>query len=210
MRNKFFILVLASVIWAQDLNEKEYIVDLNAPAGTRYNEIIRDNAPLLKQMVKSIKENFPKDIQSILIRVFNTITKEKYKEYTEEITGMAKVLGVAPQDIFISNCIFELITMCTSIVAQDPNNKVVLARNFDLKFTKALRKLHYTIIYKKNNKELFRCGNIAGYTGVFTCMKPNAFSLSLNARRLNNKQEMIKQFLDGKPLTGWVRNQKSI
>ena len=198
------------MLFRSGLGNKEYVIDLNSSPSTRYNEVIRGNEHLFKALIEAIKKKVPKEIQNIMVRVFNTITKIKYKEYAEEIIGMSKSINGTSIDIFIMNCILELLTMCTSIVAQDPNNKVILARNFDFPFTGILRKMHFTFIYKKNNKELFRCGNVVGNTGIFTCLKPNAFSISLNARMLNNTNEMINQFMKGMPLLGWVLRETMI
>lgn len=70
-------------------------------------------------------------------------------------------------------CIYDIYAGCTSIVARDPEGKIVLGRDLDFSFTEYLRKTHLIYNYTRNGKEVYRCSGFAGLLGDVTCMKNN-------------------------------------
>jgi hypothetical protein len=155
-------------------------------------------------MYNEVKNGVPRNMWITVTNAYRTVAIPKYREYAEEIAGIANILNITAADYYALNCYYELCVMCTSIVARDKNNKLILARNFDFGYTEVLRKMHINVVYKRNNKELAKCGNIAGYVGVFTCLKPYAFAISMNARPLGNVQDFISRLVAGRILTTWL------
>jgi len=51
--------------------------------------------------------------------------------YGDEMRGIANATGVPLGEIVLYNIFYEIFTMCTSIVAQDPNGKILHGRNLD-------------------------------------------------------------------------------
>jgi len=198
------ILVLIALSVENVLGDKEYVIDLNLPPKDRYRHIVNEYKNSVLQIFDTIKNGTSKDIWGILLNAYSTVVVNMYKEYAEEIAGIAAILGVTAGDYYAINCFYELMVMCTSIVARDKNNNLILARNFDFGFTEILRKIHINVVYMRNNKVVAKCGNIAGYVGVFTCLKPGAFAVSMNARGMGNLQDFISRLLQGKILTTWL------
>lgn len=184
--------------------EREYVVDLNLPPANRYDQIVKDHKELILEIHRTIKGGIRENIWINIANVYRTVAIPKYREYAEEIAGIAKILNISAQDLYVVNCFYEIAVMCTSIVARDKNNKLILARNLDFGFTSLLRQGHIIVHYKRNNKVIAQCGNIAGYIGVFTCLRPGAFAASINARLLSNLGDFISRLRDGKILTTWL------
>uniref|UniRef100_A0A0N4VX65 CBAH domain-containing protein n=1 Tax=Haemonchus placei TaxID=6290 RepID=A0A0N4VX65_HAEPC len=94
------------------------------------------------------------------------------------------------------NIFYELSRFCTSIVAQPPGNRDMYhARNLDFgqffvwniaaqswDLTESLKKVTMNLNFVRNGTLLFKGTTLAGHVGILTGMKPNAFSLSMNAK----------------------------
>eukprot|EP00826_Nyctotherus_ovalis_P062113 TRINITY_DN892_c0_g6_i1.p1 TRINITY_DN892_c0_g6~~TRINITY_DN892_c0_g6_i1.p1 ORF type:complete len:384 (-),score=76.94 TRINITY_DN892_c0_g6_i1:108-1151(-) len=197
-------LVFFMFTYAEELADKEYVIDLNLPPRERYTQIINDKKEVIKEIYGVIKREIPRNLWKIVASTFATVTIPKFKEYAEEIIGISQILNITATDIYVLNCFYEIDMLCTSIVARDKDNKLILARNFDFSFTPYLRKMHVTAVYKRNGVEIARCGNIAAYIGVFTCMRMGAFAVSMNARGMNNVQDFLLKLREGRLLTTWM------
>jgi len=201
-----FVFVFFLAVIATD-TVPSYTVDLDAPASTRYNHIVQVYKPIMLEMYNEVKRLIPTAVHAFLEMIFDTVILVKYHEYAQEIDGVAKVLGIPANYVFIMNCIYELRALCTSIVTHDTEGKVILARNLDFGFAEILRKIHVEVIFTKGGHEVFRCGALAGFVGGMTCMKPGAFAVSLNARRMLNQVDMMRNLVSGKLLVTWmIRN----
>ncbi len=118
-----------------------YYIDLDSSPFHRYDHVVQPYVAVIHDIHKQIKAMLPKAVHAFLEMTFDTVYKIGHKEYAEEIEGIAKALEITPTDTFVLNCIYELGALCTSIVARDPHNKVILARNLDFGFATVLRKL---------------------------------------------------------------------
>ena len=78
--------------------------------------------------------------------------------------------------------ITEVSTWCTSIVARDTLGRIAHSRNLDFKNTDTMKKLvHMAVIYK-DGEEKGRGPLIAGFYGMYTARKADAYSITFNAR----------------------------
>ena len=203
---KFVVAIALSfvAIASYAVDPPSYIIDLDMTPAHRHDSI----APVYKEDIKKaysiMKPLLPNKTHTFLAAVFDTVYKVRHMEYCQEIEGIAKAIGMSAPDVFILNCMYELTALCTSIVAHDANNKVILARNLDFGVESVLRKVQIQIVYKKSGRELFRCGAIPGMVGALTCIKNGAFAVSLNLRKMNSTAETLKGFLEGKFLVTWM------
>lgn len=106
-------------------------------------------------------------------------------EQYQEILGVVK--GINDPKISISkalmlNNIYELASWCTSIVARGKDGKIIHVRNMDYDYPELLKAITYIGHFKKRNKTVFFAVMFAGSVGIFTGIKPNNFSISLNQR----------------------------
>ena len=88
-----------------------------------------------------------------------------------------------------------MFSACTSIIAKGDNGELLHARNLDFglfvgwdfqnmtwPLSEALRPVVVNMEFQKDNKTLYTSAGFVGYIGVFTGVKPNAFSFSANER----------------------------
>lgn len=85
-------------------------------------------------------------------------------------------------DAVLLNALYELEAWCTSIVVQMKNGTIIHARNLDFDNPDVMRSVTYRARYFKNGKLLYNAVMFAGNVGVYTAMKPGAFSISENER----------------------------
>jgi len=118
-------------------------------------------------------------------------------EYAQEIRGCADAMGVEFGWLTWVNIGYEVTSACTSIVAQTPAGKIYHVRNMDfwdgIWLTDKLKNLTMTLAFQKGGKDLYYATSFAGYVGILSGMKPNAFSVSINTRYYPDHQ--LKNFL---------------
>uniref|UniRef100_A0A8B9HFE3 Acid ceramidase n=2 Tax=Astyanax mexicanus TaxID=7994 RepID=A0A8B9HFE3_ASTMX len=115
--------------------------------------------------------------------------------FNEEIRGIATASGVPLGEVVLFNIFYEIFTVCTSLVAEDPDGNLIHARNldfglfmgWDLKnrswvITEKLKPLVVNIEFTRNNHTVFKSTNFAGYVGMLTGIRPHMFTLTMNER----------------------------
>jgi hypothetical protein len=200
----FAVLLLVGT-YGTELNE--YDVDLDAPPMHRYDHIVKDYLNVIHEVHDEVMTHITSTMKAVLATIFHTVTVTFHREQADEIRGLALATQMSDTDMFILNCVYELRTLCTSIVARDAKGKVILARNLDFGFEKLLRRVEVILHYKRQGSEVCRCAGMAGFIGFMTCIKPNAFAVSLNARRLLSEVETLKAFFLGRQLVTWLIRQ---
>ncbi|CAK5072771.1 unnamed protein product [Meloidogyne enterolobii] len=71
---------------------------------------------------------------------------------------------------------------CTSIVAAQNNGKILHGRNLDYEMTQVLKDATILVDFVKNGKIQYTAVTFVLAVGIITGQKPNAFTVSLNAR----------------------------
>ncbi|XP_029442855.1 acid ceramidase isoform X2 [Rhinatrema bivittatum] len=115
--------------------------------------------------------------------------------FDDEIKGIAKTSGIPLGEIMMFNIFYEVFTVCTSIVAEDKTGRLFHARNLDFglflgwdvknstwMMSEKLRSLVVNIDFQRNKKTVFKSTSFAGYVGILTGIRPEAFSLTMNER----------------------------
>jgi len=93
------------------------------------------------------------------------------------------------------NVFYELFTVCTSVVAMDPQGQLYHARNLDFglfmgwnhtthnwQTWEKLRPLIINVQWMKNGKPLYKSVNFAGYIGIYNGLKKDMFTITMNER----------------------------
>ena len=101
----------------------------------------------------------------------------------------------------------EISRFCTSLIAQDLNGQTFHARNLDFgqlfvwdvelktwHLSEALRKITVNFNYVKNGEVLFKATTFAGHVGIITGMKPDKFTLSMNAKLAPDIKNLLAWF----------------
>ena len=134
------------------------------------------------------------------------------------MTGLAKASNVDFGEIVLFNVFYEMFSACTSIIAQGENGDLIHARNLDFglfvgwdlqnmtwPLAEALRPAVVTMEFQRANRTLYTSAGFVGYIGVFTGVKPNAFSFSANERfSLDGGYVGIIEWLMGKHTGNWL------
>uniref|UniRef100_A0A7E4VFS6 Ceramidase n=1 Tax=Panagrellus redivivus TaxID=6233 RepID=A0A7E4VFS6_PANRE len=175
-------------------------VDLDAPPEERFKKVVVPFIEEMKDVVATVKQAINGISFGILVPLVEKVMKYAHKElfpevYRREIEGISAVSGISVADLAMMNIFYELSRFCTSIVAQTTDGDLWHGRNLDFgqpfiwdvekrtwKLTSVLKKVTVNINYMKNGKLLFKGTTFAGHVGVITGMRPNGFTLSMNAR----------------------------
>ncbi|XP_033112690.1 N-acylethanolamine-hydrolyzing acid amidase-like [Anneissia japonica] len=170
-----------------------YKFNLDLPDEERWVSILRhydkDN---LKQMIKhALSTQIPKEAFPLVDLIGSQLNKYMPDPYAGEIRSIANWLDVSVGEIFAMNIIYEATAFCTSIVAVDNNNMVWHGRNLDYSFPDILRNVTVILDFQRNNRTVFTSTSYVGNVGIFTGMKPNVFTVSINERDKGNVYENI-------------------
>uniref|UniRef100_A0AC35TM49 Acid ceramidase-like n=1 Tax=Rhabditophanes sp. KR3021 TaxID=114890 RepID=A0AC35TM49_9BILA len=172
-------------------------VDLDADPYHRWDEIsgiYADNINGLLGVIKDLILPIFPDALPFIDTLFADIGEKLPNPYREEIHGIADVTGIPIGQIVMYNVFYEIFTVCTSIIAQDPNGHLVHARNLDFGLflgwdhENHLRKMVININWIRTDPLtgkkglLFKSNNFAGYIGIYNGLRPKAFSITANER----------------------------
>jgi len=176
-----------------------YIVDLDMAPEDRWNQISNIYGPKIKELINSAKGFITAFLGEKLVGLLEELLAkldEKFPApYNEELKGIARVTGIPLGDIVLYNMFYEVDTVCTSIVAEDPQGKLYHARNLDFglflgwnekthdwSITEILRKTIINVDWRKNGKTVFKSVNFAGFVGVYNGVRPQRFTVTANQR----------------------------
>jgi len=84
---------------------------------------------------------------------------------------------------------------CTSVLTCDKNRNVLHGRNLDWSNARQFAKTMFRVNFTRGKKVLFQSDQLYGNVGVLTGVRPNGFSVSINARRLKTNPT-LEQFLN--------------
>lgn len=173
-----------------------YEIDLDTPPEQRWNHVVRNYKEFVPDMVDYFFSEFS-EVEAEMIEKITSMLEWFVGDLGKEMEAIATEMDADLGLIVALNYAYELRRLggtsanvtegyfpkaCTSIVAEDPNENVFHGRNFDWNLPNRLRNLTFQCEFKKNNKVLFIGTCFAGYVGVLTGMRPQAYGITLNER----------------------------
>ncbi|ESN94632.1 hypothetical protein HELRODRAFT_69189, partial [Helobdella robusta] len=178
-----------------------YHIDLDLAPQNRWDDLAFHEGAKLKKILQVFKDvllSFSKYSANIISFVDNNLGQlvdTLPQPYRDELKGLANATNLPLGEVLLYNLFYEVFTVCTSILAEDDRGNLYHARNMDFGLfmgwdsqnstwlmTEALKDSVVNLKWKKNGQVLFKSVNYVGYIGVFTAMKPGAFSLTVNER----------------------------
>jgi len=177
-----------------------YTVDLDKDPSDRWTEIATDYKANITTLITVIKEFIYglTGSSKVIDWVDNNMGAWDSKlpsPYKEEIASIAEITGLPLGEVVLYNIFYEIFTVCTSIVAQDNNNKLYHARNLDFGLflgwdvnthdwavTEKLRDIIININWTRNGTTVYKSVNFAGYIGIYNGVKKNGFTITANER----------------------------
>jgi acid ceramidase len=176
-----------------------FVVDLDKAPYDRWTEISQKYKGPIGDLVQSVKDFISSFVsESIVDKLINelgTLDGKLPQPYADEIMGISNVTGVPLGEIVLYNIFYEIFTVCTSIVAEDPQGKLYHARNLDFGLflgwddkthdwlvTERLRNNIINVDWRKNGRTVFKSVNFAGFVGVYNGVRPKGFTVTANER----------------------------
>ena len=139
-----------------------YILNTSLPASEYYAPVCKDKKQDAINAFSVMLDMIPTALQPAFEDVAMTFWAESITEpYKSEIQYFSECSGLSIKDLITVNLIYDLVAMCTSIVAIDDNGKLYHARNFD--FPVVLRNDTVNLIFvDAENNTLYEMATAAG------------------------------------------------
>lgn len=170
-------------------------VDLNVDPTLRWKEAILPVKQEIKDLVSTITDYVNKYVLTAADVAFGILGNTLPEPYKSEMKGIADTLEMPYGEVILYNIFYELFTVCTSIVAEDPSGKLYHGRNLDFGLflgwddqndtwilTERLRKVLVNVDFVKDGKTQYQSVSFLGYVGLMTAIKPHVFTITINER----------------------------
>jgi acid ceramidase len=197
-------------------------INLDVTPHDRWNEVVTFFDEGINAVIDEIFEHLDWRVINDLLAAIQGNEAEilaRYPNgYGEEIQGISDLTGIETAKLILLNAAYELLGVCTSIVAQDTNGNVYHGRNLDfglgLAFnfsdfqwglTEALRPILFNAEMMKNNQTLYKATFFAGYVGVLTGVRKQAMTITVDSRFDNNYDKyLLDWFLNPDDTDQWL------
>ncbi|CAJ0962682.1 unnamed protein product, partial [Mesorhabditis belari] len=199
-----------------------FTIDMDADPSTRWVEVAtrykEEINELITTLVDFITPLFPNALEFVDGTFAETI--EKFPNpYRAELISISEAADVPIGRIVLYNIFYEIFTVCTSIVGQDPSGSMYHARNLDFglflgwnpnahewEISQHLRKMILNVNWMSQGKVVFKSNHFAGYIGIYNALKPGAFSLTANERFMaeGGLVGILRWLLDEDPNGKWM------
>jgi len=100
----------------------------------------------------------------------------------QEIKGIAADMNRPTWEVVMANYAYEMSAFCTSIIVKQTNGTLLHGRNLDFSFASDMKKVTYQALWYRGEDYVYESMMFAGNVGIYTGMKPGAFSISENER----------------------------
>jgi hypothetical protein len=174
----------------------KFIINLNDPVEKRWNHVLpqfKDKIPLAIQLADEILGSMGKMIVEPLL---STACKTNQVLYADEIKGIANLTELTTGKIILLQLAYEAFAACTSVVVNTPEGPShIRTMDWDMPI---LKELTIQCEFQQDGVTVFTGTTWAGYIGILTGMKHEAFSTSINYRRTREGSES--------PTKAFIRN----
>jgi len=171
------------------------VVNLDLPPTERWRHVVVPRKAALKELLEIFHEIIGDKALKYVNYVMGLLISLLPEEYGDEMRGISMDTEMERGEVILYNIFYEFFSVCTSIVAQDEHGKMYHARNMDFglfmgwdvknntwRTSEVLRKLLIQVEFQRNGKTVYTAASFAGYVGVLTAMKKDAFTFSINER----------------------------
>ncbi|ETO33686.1 hypothetical protein RFI_03416 [Reticulomyxa filosa] len=192
-------------------------IDLDTDPYDRWKEValtLKTEIQYLVDFVFHMDTFFEKDLLPIVEMRSSEILERMGSEYGPEIQGLADYTEIEVAKLIIVNSAYELMGLCTSIVAQNSDGTMYHGRNLDFGLypginwtdfqwglTEALRPTLFNARMNKGGQVLYSAVFFGGnttkqkktyrYVGVLTGVRANAMSITVDSRYDDNYDKYL-------------------
>ncbi|KAL4460411.1 hypothetical protein ABPG74_000162 [Tetrahymena malaccensis] len=201
--NQFKYLILIIAIFMMNIETTQadgpdpiYVINLDLPHEERWREIMEDKGQILKEFAYKYKQHV--NISQELADQFPQYGKV-HPEIGKNIEAISSLTGIDLPTLYTFNFMYDLENMgCTSVIIRQPDNKLFHARNLDYSFQQEISQLAIQAHWMRNGKIIYKSETLVGFVSLITVTKVGQFSISINYRtsdsRQNNINALIKDF----------------
>ncbi len=179
---------------------QRYILNLDLPASERWNIILSDFKDIASCIKEEIEKMTPPKFRMTLPLAYKGADvyfqrRSKWDtEWHDEVVAVSQGLGITTTLATSMQIIYEAAAGCTSLIVPSSTTQLPLhGRTMDWQ-APFLKKMTIELDIQKNNKTLCLAVTWAGYLGLFTVVKPNGYSVSVNIRRLVVQHPVVTSF----------------
>jgi len=170
----------------------EHIVDLDAAPGQRW-AFLADHRSEMNELISCYLRDFEGATSLILdaVSLYRESILPAY--YQEEIESIAQLTDFSTEEVLIANLYYDILKFYFGCTAFSINNEAVNlhARNLDWHTENNLLSTHTRIFdFQKKGVTVFKTVGWAGFVGALSGIRPQRFSLTLNAVLSNDQPEM--------------------
>ena len=175
------------------MKKETYIINLDLPAEKRWAFLID-----YKQEVEDLLQCYLNDFKGSEF-IFDGIGAYKAaiisQDYLAELEFIASITKFTPNEVLIANLYYDVLKFylgCTAF-AFESNGSIMHSRNLDWWTENNLLSKHSKIFdFQRNGKTIFKSVGWVGFIGVLSGIKPQKFSLTLNAVLSNDNPEIAQ------------------
>jgi len=218
------VVVVAACLWCYCCADKvppQFELDLDLPPRQRWIKIYKQLFGM-SDYASAVKSSMEEKLQILraggcsdeCVKRLSTVYKQRFPDYYEEIVGFTdlfKFVNLTTDELVAVQSNYEVSILnisgvddlllpyggpgCTSVLTCDERNRVMHGRNLDWANAHTFAQLMFRVNFTRNKQLLFQSDQIPGHVGVLTGVRLGAFSVSINARRLEQNPS-LEQFLD--------------
>uniref|UniRef100_A0A915EST8 N-acylethanolamine-hydrolyzing acid amidase n=1 Tax=Ditylenchus dipsaci TaxID=166011 RepID=A0A915EST8_9BILA len=179
---------------------RRYRIDLDQRPEDRWDQVLQDYKTSIPLIIEQTKEIVPTRLQAPLFWIAEKLIGFFDDDYARELRGIAQKTNLPLGHVVGMNILYDITDFerkwfsdktdsnkipkqgCTSIVAEDSKGKIFHGRNLDYDMGSLLRNISIIADFTRNEEIVFSANTFVLYVGVLTGQRPNAFTVSMNAR----------------------------
>lgn len=173
------------------MRQEEYIVNLDFPASERWHFLVD-----YKKEINELIQCYLNDFEGADF-LFDSIDAYKQaiisQEYLDEIEFIASISDFSANQVLIANLYYDILKFyfgCTAFAIEN-NGNILHCRNLDWWTENNFLSQHSKVFdFQRKGKTIFKTVGWVGFVGALSGIKPQKFSLTLNAVLSNDSPEI--------------------
>uniref|UniRef100_A0A0M3HPV5 N-acylethanolamine-hydrolyzing acid amidase n=2 Tax=Ascaris TaxID=6251 RepID=A0A0M3HPV5_ASCLU len=190
---RLLLLSICFVLVSCNRKPRVYQINLDEEPEERWRKVVEDFKPYIPYLNQEIKNHFVYPFGQLLCWLCEKLALSFPQEYYREMSGIANLSGLEFCHVVGLNILYDVTNFnnfigasqfaCSSIIAEDAKGNILHGRNLDYMMDDLMRNISIIVDFTHNQKVVYSAITFAFFAGITTGQRPNAFTLSLNARR---------------------------
>ena len=173
----------------------EFRINLNAPSNEKFKAPNTYFKSHIQIRTAAILKKIPV-FDQVMLYFFESVINFMHPNYYEEIKALSSIVEIPTYKLLAVDYINEELAACTSMCVKHPDGHIMHGRNLDTPWLSILRDTAYIAHFFQEDDYVYSAVIFAGFTGIYTGMRPGKFSLSIDLRRLNGDGPIFKNMLN--------------